>query len=319
MDLSVIVVNWNTRELLAQCLNSIYANPPNCEFDIWVVDNASSDGSAQMVREQFSNVRLIENGENLGFARANNQAIRESIGTHLLFLNSDTVVQSDALTRLLDFQCTHPQAGIIGAFLLNRDGSPQPSALRFPSFWSETFFAFGLDSRLPFALWLGRRGHFMGEWVRSDCVSGAAFMIKRLVLDMVGMFDEKFYMYSDEVDLQLRSKQAGWEIYVLPSAPVVHLGAASTRQSAEKMKAELFSSKLYYFRKHHSRVSALALSWVFKASILGRILKYYLVGNARERDMWIQAWKHFRRNESMEGACKRQTGDNLTIPMQPIL
>jgi N-acetylglucosaminyl-diphospho-decaprenol L-rhamnosyltransferase len=313
MELSIIIVNWNTRDLVAKCLDSIYAYPPNCNFDIWVVDNASSDGSAQTVRERFSNVRLIENRENLGFARANNQVIRESVGAHLLFINSDTVIQSDALSRLFAFAHTHPQAGVVGAFLLNRDETPQYSYSNFPSIWSETACAFGLDSRFPFSIWFAPPRDSAEDWVRRDCVPGAAFMIKRSVLDAVGFFDEQFFMYSEEVDLQLRVKKAGWENYIIRSARIIHLGGASIRQSAAAMKAELFRSKVYYFRKHHNPISAFVLRWVFKTSILGRILKCYLRGNASEREMWKGVWKHFGMNKFTDAISSHETGDSLAV------
>jgi GT2 family glycosyltransferase len=316
MELSIIIVSWNTRDLLAQCLDSIYAHPPNCEFEIWAVDNASRDGSAQMVRERFPDARLIENRENLGFAHANNQAIQASVGTHLFFLNSDTVVQSGALSRLLDFMRPRPQAGVVGAYLLNRAGSPQRSSLRFPLFWLETACAFGLDSRLPFSIWFSRPRDSVEDWVRCDCVPGAAFMVKRSVLDTVGLFDEKFFMYSEEVDLQFRMKKGDRQNYILRSARIIHFGGASTRQSAAAMKVELFRSKAYYFRKHHSHLSAFALRSIFQASILGRILKCYLRGNVSEREMWEEAWKHLNASTDI---ISDQTGAGLPIPTQPIL
>src|SRR5947209_7037336 len=125
MDLSIVVVSWNTRDLLAQCLASIFANPPRASFDVWVVDNASQDGSAQFIDEQFPQVHLIRNLQNLGFARANNQGIRASSGRAVLLLNSDTIVQPQALDQMLAFIEAHPEAGVVGAGLVNADGTPQ--------------------------------------------------------------------------------------------------------------------------------------------------------------------------------------------------
>lgn len=314
MELSIIIVNWNTRELLAQCLASIYAHPPKCELETWVVDNASSDGSALMVRERFSGVRLIENHENLGFARANNQAIQESTGIYLLFLNSDTIVRGDALSRLVDFMRKEPEAGVVGASLLNRDGTPQKSYATFPSFWFETAFAFGLDSRSAFSSWFYPQPDSKSDWVRSDCVAGAAFMLKRSTLDTVGFFDEKFFMYSEEIDLQFRVKKAGWGNYLLRSAHISHLGGASTRQLAPAMKAELFRSKVYYFRKHHSPTSAVSLHWIFKLGILGRILKHSWDGDVGKREMWKEALKLFEMNKPSLMISRYQPAGGLTAP-----
>lgn len=289
MDLSIIIVNWNTREHLAQCLASIYANPPLGKFEIWVVDNASSDGSTQMVREKFPTVSLMENFVNAGFGRANNLGIHASSGAYLLFLNSDTVVIGDALSRLCDFASTQPGLGVLGASLLNPDGTPQKSYSRFPSLWSEAIFAFGLDRRIPTAI------HSVAVvtqgWNRCDCVSGAAFLVPRGVLDIVGGFDEKFFMYSEEIDLQLRVHHAGFAIGVLPTATLFHFGGASAARSAPAMKAELFHSKDYFFRKHHSPASAFALRRMYKASILGRIARYHVVGDECKKKFWLQAWK----------------------------
>lgn len=292
MDLSIIIVSWNTHDLLAQCIESIYAYPPDCEFEVWVVDNASTDGSATMVRERFPQVRLIENRENVGFARANNQAIRESAGKYILLLNSDTIVQLGALQNMVAFMEGHSEAGIVGAYLLNLDGTPQPCFGNFPTILSETVFAWGLDSRLPFSLW-SRSWSPFEKYRETDWVQGAALMIRRDVVSQAGGMDESYFMYSEEIDLAYRAKQTGWRIYVLRTAPVIHLGQQSTAQIPVRMKVELFRSKGRYFKKHRGAASAWLLRFVFASSILARRVFYGLTGNQSQRELWTQAWQQF--------------------------
>ncbi len=340
--LSVIIVSWNTRDLLAQCLESVFRsqysefsgqlqlNTEHCllNTEVFVVDNASSDGSAAMVRERFPQVRLIENRENVGFARANNQAIRESAGQYVLLLNSDTIVQPGALQNMVAFMQAHAEAGIVGAYLLNRDGTPQSCFGNFPTVLSETVFAWGLDSHLPFSRWVhpqvfledspengllreplarsatgeppvqhfhrnaGER-KFMKNYQETDWVQGAALMIRRDVLRQVGGMDESYFMYSEEIDLAYRVKQAGWRNYVLKTAPVIHLGQQSAIQMPARMKVELFRSKKKYFKKYRGAFSALFLECVFASSILAKRVFYGLTGNRSQSELWTQAWRHY--------------------------
>jgi GT2 family glycosyltransferase len=299
MDLSIIIANWNTRDLLQQCLTSLYANLPGVKFEILVVDNASGDGSPAMVRECFPQVRLFENSRNLGFVQANNEAIPQSCGRYVLLLNSDTIVQPKALTHMIEFMDGHPEAGIVGGYILNADGTLQQHSYgKFPTLFSETFFAWGLDSRAPFSRWFAPRLEFSGEYVQTGWVIGAALLIRRDALNQVGLLDAKFLMYSEEVDWCYRVQQAGWKNYVLRAARIVHLGGQSSRQVAALTKAELFHSKVKYFRKHHSRWGALILSWIFGASILGRRWLYRQQGDVLSANLWAEVWKYFVARES---------------------
>ncbi len=287
--LSIIIVTWNTRELLAQCLDSVYANPPDAPFDVWVVDNASSDGSAAMVRQRFPHVHLIENGENVGFARANNQAIRASSGEYALLLNSDTIIQPGTLTRLLSF-ARQSGAAIVGADVRNSDGSPQPCFGRFPTVAMEILCALGLNARRPFARALHPPAP---DGQETDWVLGAALLVRRAILDQVGLLDEGYFMFSEEVDLARRVKRAGGKVCVLGGARVVHLGQQSTRQISGAMKAELFRSKARYFRTHHGRLAAGVLGAVFGLSMLARMLLYRWRGKGESERVWAAAWRHW--------------------------
>lgn len=265
VDLSIIIVNWNTRELLLGCLRSI----ANCELritnyrtlatpiyqsthlpitEIFVVDNASSDGSAAMVREQFPWVRLIENTNNVGFARANNQGIASATGRYVLLLNPDTEVHPSGLAALVAFMDAHPGAGACGARLLNGDGTLQPAChpMLTPGreFWRLLF----LDRLWP------RATYPMGRWDtvtprRVEVIKGACLLLRRDALDQVGMLDDSYFMYTEEVDLCYRLAQAGWELWYVPEAAVIHFGEGSSRQAREAMYLQLYRSKVQFFRK----------------------------------------------------------------------
>jgi GT2 family glycosyltransferase len=292
MDLSIIIVSWNTRELLAQCLESIYTYPPLGEFEVWVVDNASSHGSAAMVRERFPQVHLIENCENVGFARANNQAIRASTGRYVLLLNSDTIAQPNALARMVAFMGAHPEAGIVGAYILNPDGSPQYCFGKFPTLISESAFAWGLNTHSPFSARFAPRLGFRDDFVATDWVVGAALMVRREVLERVGLLDESYFMYSEEIDLAYRVKQAGWQIFVLGAARVVHVGQQSSKQMPGRMKAQLYHSKVLYFQKHHGQAAASLLRWVFGTNILIKCWVYRLTDRTLAA-LWSETWGYF--------------------------
>jgi len=269
--LSIIIVNWNTRNLLAQCLQSLYANPPDGEFEVWVVDNASTDGSVQMVREQFPQVRLIENSENAGFAWANNQAIRRSSGRHLLLLNPDTEIWPGAPETLVRFMEEYPQAGAAGARLLNPDGTLQESCHPFPTLGREVWRLFHLDALWP------RARYEMTRWDLEtprpvDAVQGACVMLRREALEQVGLLDEDYFMYTEEVDLCYRLRRGGWRIYWAPQATVVHYGGQSTQQMPAEMFLRLYESKLFYFRKHHGRQAARAYKLILLAAAVARLL-----------------------------------------------
>lgn len=245
LDLSVIIVNWNTRDLLADCLHSVYDTVHGLAFEVFVVDNASSDGSAAMVRERFPQVRLIENAENVGFARANNQAIARSLGRYIVLLNSDAVVQPQALAALIRFMEGHAAAGACGPYLLNADGTLQPSChpllTAFREFWRLCF----LDHLWPLASY--RMERWSADVPREVAViKGACLLLRREALSQVGLLDERYFIYSEEMDLCHRLALSGWRLYWVPEARVMHLGGGSTRQLAAEMYLQLYRSKVQY-------------------------------------------------------------------------
>jgi len=248
---SIIIVNWNTKEMTARCLRSVAMEidqSVTCEYEVIVVDNASADGSVSMLRNDFAWVRLICNEKNVGFARANNQAIAISQGELVLLLNSDTEVLKGAINELVAFMWQHPHAGAAGARLLNEDGSLQVSCRRMLTPERELWRLLYLER-----VW-SRAEYNMRSWDgqsprQVEVIMGACMMLHKKALDQVGNLDERYFMYTEEVDLCYRLAQAQWDVWYVPSAQVMHYGQASSRKEAEKMFVQLYRSKVQFYRK----------------------------------------------------------------------
>ena len=268
MRASIIIVNWNTRELVSQCLASIYAHPPASTFEVVVVDNASSDGSVAMIRDTFPQVTLLVNDDNAGFAGANNRGIRHSRGATVLLLNSDTEVRAGALETLLQFMEANPQAGGAGARLLNPDGSLQHSCSPMPTLLREGMHLFHLDIQERRAM----RAWDVAAPRPVDVLLGACLLIRREAIEQIGLMDEGYFMYSEEVDYCRRLQDAGWILYWVPQAEVVHYGGQSTRQAATEMFLRLYAAKLRYFRKHDGRRAGQMYKLILVAAALFRLL-----------------------------------------------
>src|ERR671925_887151 len=268
--ISIIIVSWNTASFLENCLASILANPPTSQFENWVVDNASTDDSPRMVREIFPQVHLVENRENVGFARANNQAIQRCTGKYILLLNPDTLVASGALQALVDFLDEHPEAGAAGARILNPDGSLQISSHPRPTLSRELWRLFHLDSLSPYA------EYPLTKWETNqtqevDLLMGACLLLRKEVLDQVGFLDEDYFIYSEEVDLCYRIQRAGWRLFWVPQAEVVHFGGQSTQQAPTEMFLHLYHSNIKYFRKHYGPSAAQIYKLILMIAALSRL------------------------------------------------
>jgi len=280
-DVSIILVSWNTRELLLGCLESLSAAVGTLRTDIWMVDNGSTDGSVAAVRERFPLVRLLENDGNPGFAAANNQGIAASAGRYTLLLNSDTIAEPASIERLVRFADGQPTAGIIGARLLNRDGSFQASFADFPSLRSELLSVTGIGPRL-FGRWYPSYGPRRSQMARRvDWIQGACMLARRAAIEQAGPMDEQYFMYNEEIDWCMQMWRAGWEVWYLPEARIVHYGGQSTRQIRHAMVQALYRSKVRFFRKHYGPAAAFALQSVFVAVLRVKWLIRTLA--ARER------------------------------------
>ena len=252
-QVSVIVVNWNTRELLLQCLQSVYDTGAGLPLEVIVVDNGSTDGSVAAVREHFPQARLFVNEENLGFVRANNQALAVARGRYMLLLNSDAALRPGALSALCRFMDRHPEAGIVGGKLLNPDGSFQSSYMDFPSLGDEILLMTKLHRFLRSSYFPSHPPQESQKVQEADWVSGACLMIRREAVEQVGGLDEDYFMYSEEVDWCWRVKQAGWKVYYLPEAEILHWGGQSIGQVPLHKRARVYKSKLLFFRKRRGR------------------------------------------------------------------
>ncbi len=255
MDLSIIIVNWNTRNLLIQCLNSIYQTVRTVEMEVWVVDNGSKDGSGAAAAERFPETKFVQNKMNFGFARANNQVLNMAAGRYLLLLNPDTEVSKGAVEKLISFMDTHPEAGGAGVQLINSDGSKQNSIANFPSLASEllnkNLLRWLFPKRFP-----GKERNY-SEPIEVDSVIGACMMVRREALDQVGFLDEDYFLFLEETDWCYRMKRAGWKIYHVPQAEVYHFQGKSAETERKRAKVEYYRSRYHFFRKNRGN-----LQWV---------------------------------------------------------
>ncbi len=301
MDLAIVIVNWNTCDLTAQCLESIQAELASpglalsgVEGDVtlkgraetWVVDNHSTDDSAALLADRFPWVRLILNPENHGFAAGNNQGLRASTGRYILLLNSDTIVQPGALRTLVQFMDEHPVAAAAGSRILNADGTLQTSCYPAPTLGREFWRMFHLDRLYPLGVYPMERWPL--EPPREvDNILGACMILRRDVIDRVGEMDESYFMYSEEIDWCLRIRQGGGKIYWVPQASITHLGGQSTRQLEQQMFLQLYRAKVAYFRKHYGRISAALYKGILIAASLFRLalapISLLQSGAARQR------------------------------------
>lgn len=254
MDVSIIVVNWNTKALLCDCLKSIYEQAGDVDFEVIVIDNASTDGSVEMVKKSFPQVTLIENSENRGFAAANNQGIAIAKGRYVLLLNSDTIVLASAIAKTVSFADSHPEVGVVGCRVLNSDRTLQKTCFMFPSILNMILSSTYLYKLFPRSRFFGRER--MTWWDRNDIrevdvVTGCFMLVKREAIEQVGIMDERFFMYGEETDWCYRFKQAGWKILFAPCAEIIHLGGQSARKNAATMTVQLRRSILQFMKKHH--------------------------------------------------------------------
>ena len=265
-SVSLVIINYNTKEFLGKCLKSIYENTHEISFEVFVVDNNSKDESTKMVKKEFPQVNLIKNEINVGFAKANNQAIRKSSGRYILLLNSDTLVSPNSLNMMKRFMDHHPQAGALGCKLLNPDLTLQPSCREFPSFVTLLFESTFLDQLFPSNKVIGR--YKLSSWNHNeirevDQPMGACLMVRRKTMEEVGLLDEGFHMFFEEVDWCYRIKKRGWKIYFLPEAKVIHYGGQSIRKVNFKMFFSWHKSRYRFFKKRYPNISPLALKTIF--------------------------------------------------------
>lgn len=246
VDMSVVLVCWNNKNYLGPCLESLYNAGLNHAFDVIVVDNGSTDGSQEMLHEKFPEVKLIENGRNVGLSKASNQGIEGTDGKYVLLLNNDTIVNGKALNAFVDFLDTHPEAGGVGGKLLYEDGSFQAGYAKFSDLKEEFLLVMGLG----YPLWKGYPSHYDSDHpVQAGWLSSACLLLRRSALDQVGLLDEEYFIYGDETDLQYRLYRAGWKVYYLPDATTLHYGGRSMNRWNRRKR--IYRGKLLFYKKNY--------------------------------------------------------------------
>ncbi len=313
-DLSIIIVSWNVRDLLRACLRSVIRGQASgvrghgsdagdlttdhrpLTIELIVVDNASADGSAEMVAAEFPQARLVANATNWGFTAANNQGLALAHGRYVLFLNPDTEVVGDALATMVAYMDAHPEAGALGPQLRYGDGSLQPSRRRFPTLATALFESTPLAWHWPPARNPWARRYHMADTPDDqtqpvDWVVGAALLVRREVLDQVGGFDEGYFMYSEELDLCRRIKAAGWEVHYFPCARIIHHEGKSSEQVIAARHIHFHTSRVRYFRKFHGPVAA----GILRFALLGMFGVECLL----EMGKWLLGSKRLLRRERL--------------------
>lgn len=300
MDVSIIIVNWNTRDSLRDCLASVYAETKGISFEVILVDNTSTDGSTDMVKRQFPQVILIENDENKGFAAANNQGIAITIGRYVLLLNSDTIILDNAVKKTVKYADRHPETAAVGCQVWESSDNIQITCFRFPSVLNVFLQGTGLARLFKYNRFFGRE--WMLWWRRDterevDVISGMFMLVRRKAIEQVGIMDELYFLYFEETDWCYRFARAGWKRLFWPGAKIVHVnkGSHSTKQDALRMFIQQQKSRLIFFKKHYGLISALLIrmilafsfgwrccTWVFvlvSKWIFGRSVQYELNKN----------------------------------------
>ncbi len=252
IELSIIIVNWNTKQLLLDCLDSLYKYMPPVRTEVFVVDNASTDGSVEAVTRAFPDTQVVVNAKNWGFARANNVALKRMRGKYAVLLNSDTLFRESTLKDLFVFMEGHPDAGMCGPQLLNADGSKQKSTGEFPRLMTE--FVSKKIVRLISPETQARGGNHAGSDnslpIAVDFISGACMMVRKTAIDEVGMLDEDYFFLYEEIDWCYRMHRRGWQVYNIPQVSLYHLGGQSMREINLRARVESWQSRYLFFRKN---------------------------------------------------------------------
>lgn len=286
MKLSIVIISFNTKQIILDCLKSIYATAADLDLKVIVIDNASTDGSAPAIATQFPQVKLIKNSRNLGFTKANNQGIRASRGEYIMLLNSDTLVKPRAIQKLIKFMDSHPQVGIAAPQLLNPDGLIQPNGGYLPRLSNIIAWILFVDD-LPFIkpwFW-SYQLRYLPKFQQTrnfGWLQGAALVLRRSMLDQIDLLDEQIFMYAEDVELCYRARKSGWQVMLLPQAQVIHQGFRSG--SPQKAILGEYQGLKYIFQKHKPAWELPLLRLSLK---LGALLRLMIFGT-----IWRDAQKY---------------------------
>jgi GT2 family glycosyltransferase len=277
MDLSICIVSYDTQALLRDCLNSIFMSPTRYSYEVVVTDNASTDGTLEMLAAEFPQVRVIRNPENLGYTHPMNQSLQAGGGRYRMQLNPDTVFQPGLIDGLLDFMEAHPQAGIITPKVLNRDGTLQKQCRRSEAnLWDALTYALGLSRLFPRSRVFGR---YLLEYLPEDelaevdAVSGSCMVVRQAVFEQIGYLDEQFFAFQEDADICVRARQAGWKVYYVPQAQIIHYGGqGGTGHVPYRGVIAWHRSYYLYYRKHFARSHFFLLNGLVYLGILARLI-----------------------------------------------
>lgn len=294
MDVSVIVVNWNTKKLLSNCLDSVYKFTKNINFEVIVIDNNSTDGSQAFIKKTFPKVKLIENKENLGFAKANNQGIEQAKGEYIFLLNSDTYLIENSLQKLVEFANTNKNLGIIGPLLLNEDKSIQQSAGFTPNLPQIILWATFVDD-LPFGYLLNPyhidNDQFYKKERKVGWLSGAALLIPKKVIKITGPLDGNIFMYGEDVEWCYRIEKSGFDVIFSPQTKIVHIGRGSSGKISQNAFLGEYKGLLYFYKKHKGHFSLQLLRLFLKIGALARIFIFHTLGRRELAKVYVKAFK----------------------------
>lgn len=280
IDVSICIVSWNTRNILRNCIESIYDKTKGISYEIIVVDNNSHDDTCKMVKEEFPQCRLIENKDNLGFVKANNIAIKQAKGRYILFLNPDTELKTKAIEGMARFLDRETEYGAVGCKLIYPDGSIQHVCARtFPTPFNQFCLLVMLDRLFPHSKRFSTVEMRYWDHKNSrdiDCLSGACILVRREIIDRLSGFDEKIFMYAEDVDLCFRIKRKGWKIYYLSNEEIVHYSGASSKQHQKKFFSSIMQreSNLYFLNKHFG--TATARKYLI-AILIGSLVRLFVI------------------------------------------
>lgn len=257
MDITAIIVNFNTAGLLRDAIGKLQNAAARISLKVAIIDNASRDNSVALIKNEFPACHLIANETNIGFGRANNQALALIEGRYVLLLNTDAFVGHDTLDKTMDYMDTHPQCGILGVRLVGRDGALQPSARYFPTPWNLFLARTGLNRLFTGVRLVDDMAWDHASVRQCDWVPGCYFLVRKAVIDQIGLFDPRYFLYYEEIDHCLAARKAGWEVTFFADATVVHIGGESAKTTGEitaggrQIEAMQIESELLYFRKNH--------------------------------------------------------------------
>jgi GT2 family glycosyltransferase len=283
-EIAIIIVNWNQKDMTLHCLETVFANAPACSYEVVLVDNGSSDGSVDAMRRRFPDLRILENVANVGLAKANNRAMKETDSEFILLMNNDTVVKPGCIETLHAFIKEHPDAGIAGAKMFYGDGALQYSCFDFPGIINALWEALGLASLFPCSRVFG--SYEMSWWDHAeprqvDWVSTACYIARRAAFEKVEFIDPAYFVYSDDVDMGFKMRRTGYKVYYVPAAQIVHLSGRNVGHVSARKTMESTASLRYTIKKNHSYLYYQTWKAVKIAATSLKIVKWGALGVLR--------------------------------------